>query len=186
LNKVVGSLKSVPLLFPDLCTELFEGSTSTGIDSWGPSSTLPHPADYTEHDYVDVDSTPNETPDFPTPGGASEASSGHSKHKEVDANKRVAGNKRKAKTLDFEEEIIKFTRAIVEKNDRVEISETDKEMDACMEKLDNLDWGDEETRYKTALLLFVENGDVRKLWLRLKPSSCESWVMSMGRKFGHV
>src|SRR4051812_48496368 len=103
LNKVVGTLKTVPLIFPDLCTDLFEGSTSTGIGSWGPSSTLPHPNEYTDVDdtpnYVDVDDTPNETPPIPTPGGASVASSGNSKPKEVDSNKRVGGNKRKGKSI---------------------------------------------------------------------------------------
>ncbi|XP_023759494.1 L10-interacting MYB domain-containing protein-like [Lactuca sativa] len=33
LNKIVGALKTVPLLFPDLCTQLFGGSTCTDFDS---------------------------------------------------------------------------------------------------------------------------------------------------------
>lgn len=31
-------MKTTPLLFPDLCTLLFDGIAITGADSWGPSS----------------------------------------------------------------------------------------------------------------------------------------------------
>ncbi|KAF5754508.1 putative Myb/SANT-like domain-containing protein [Helianthus annuus] len=44
-NKYVEALRSAPLAFPELCCQLFEGSTSNGFDSWGPSSTLPHPSE---------------------------------------------------------------------------------------------------------------------------------------------
>jgi len=54
LNKMVAKLRSVPLCYPDLCTQLFEGATATGNASWGPSSTLPHPTEvFTEDDYDD-------------------------------------------------------------------------------------------------------------------------------------
>ncbi|KAL7596924.1 hypothetical protein Lser_V15G30597 [Lactuca serriola] len=83
LNKFVLSLKSKPLLFPDLCTQLFEGSTSTGFQSWGPSSTLPHPVEeFSAHDFDD--DVLMET---------SEESSVCSKNKEVGGNKRVGGKK---------------------------------------------------------------------------------------------
>ena len=38
--------------------------------------------------------------------------------------------------------------------------------------------------YDTTFLLFGERAAVRKVWLRLKPASCESWVRNAGRKFG--
>ncbi|MFS7960369.1 putative Myb/SANT-like domain-containing protein [Helianthus anomalus] len=44
-NKYVEALRSAPLAFPELCCQLYEGSTSNGFDSWGPSSTLPHPSE---------------------------------------------------------------------------------------------------------------------------------------------
>ena len=30
------------MLFPDLCTQLFDGSTSNGFEGWGPASKLPN------------------------------------------------------------------------------------------------------------------------------------------------
>ena len=53
---MVEKLRNAPLLYPDLCTQLFDGATSTGAASWGPSSTLPHPAEvFTTQDYDDID-----------------------------------------------------------------------------------------------------------------------------------
>ncbi|KAL7593468.1 hypothetical protein Lser_V15G35582 [Lactuca serriola] len=40
----------------------------------------------------------------------------------------------------------------------------DKDVDACMEKLNKMEWGEEDERHKTALLLFGESADVRKVW----------------------
>nr|GEV87935.1 L10-interacting MYB domain-containing protein-like [Tanacetum cinerariifolium] len=34
--------------------------------------------------------------------------------------------------------------------------------------------------YDTALLLFDQSADYRKLWLHLKPESCGNWVKSVG------
>lgn len=133
MNKTVGALKTVPLLFPGLCTQLFEGSTSTDFDSWGPSSTLPRPTpEYTEHDFHEVQCTQKETPDSTQHVAASEESSGHSKNRRVGGNKRAGGNKRNARALEVEEEIIKFARTLVEQYQR---SEVNNDIDACIEKL---------------------------------------------------
>ncbi|XP_052619625.1 uncharacterized protein LOC128125995 [Lactuca sativa] len=40
----------------------------------------------------------------------------------------------------------------------------DKDVDACMEKLNKMEWGEEDERHKTALLLFGESADVQKVW----------------------
>lgn len=34
---MVETLKTSPLIFPDLCVALFDGTATTGHDSWGPS-----------------------------------------------------------------------------------------------------------------------------------------------------
>ncbi|XP_052622453.1 L10-interacting MYB domain-containing protein-like [Lactuca sativa] len=177
LNKHMLSLKTKPLLFPDLCTQLFEGSTSTDFESWGPSSTLPRPVEeFSAHDFDDDVLMETSTQHI----GASEESSGRSKHTEIGGNKRVGGKKRDVRALEVEYEIIKLARLLVEKNERIEKREMDKDVDACMEKLNKMEWGEEDERHKTALLLFGESADVRKVWLRLSHTSCESWVMGAG------
>ncbi|XP_023741892.1 uncharacterized protein LOC111889972 [Lactuca sativa] len=57
LNKMVEKLTNAPLLYPYLCTELFDGVTTTGAVSWGLSSTLPHPPSkvFTTKDYEDIE-----------------------------------------------------------------------------------------------------------------------------------
>ncbi|XP_023738324.1 uncharacterized protein LOC111886317 [Lactuca sativa] len=50
LNKMVETLRTSPLVYPDLCVQLFDGSAATGIHGWGASSTLPHPS----HDSPDI------------------------------------------------------------------------------------------------------------------------------------
>nr|GEX53625.1 L10-interacting MYB domain-containing protein-like [Tanacetum cinerariifolium] len=53
-------------------------------------------------------------------------------------------------------------------------------MGACIEKLDKVGWAAQDPMYDTALLLFGQSVDYRKLWLHLKPESCGNWVKSVG------
>nr|GEW04944.1 L10-interacting MYB domain-containing protein-like [Tanacetum cinerariifolium] len=56
------------------------------------------------------------------------------------------------------------------------------DMGACIEKLDKIGWTAQDPMYDTALLLFGQSADYRKLWLHLKPESCGNRVKSVGRK----
>nr|GEY15718.1 ribonuclease H-like domain-containing protein [Tanacetum cinerariifolium] len=49
------------------------------------------------------------------------------------------------------------------------------------EKLDKVGWAAQDPMYDTALLLFGQSSEYRKLWLHLKPESCGNWVKSVGR-----
>ncbi|KAL7610368.1 hypothetical protein Lser_V15G14500 [Lactuca serriola] len=188
LNKMVEKLRNAPLLYPDLCTQLFDGATSTGAASWGPSSTLPYPAEvFTTQDYEDIEMVdtppqmdiPASASTVPPPTSASHASgdsSGRSKNKR---GKRNAPTD----TLDDDikevgKEIMKAAQAFAQTNN------LDKEMDECIEKLKGLEWGDSDPKYITALMLFAENAGNRKIWLHLESSTCELWVKSAGKNFG--
>ncbi|XP_035844562.1 uncharacterized protein LOC118491160 [Helianthus annuus] len=57
------------------------------------------------------------------------------------------------------------------------------DMDACLEKSETLGWDESDAKYETALLLFGESADLRKLWVRLKPQNCEKWVKNAGAKY---
>ncbi|KAI3710032.1 hypothetical protein L2E82_39805 [Cichorium intybus] len=62
-NKNVDKLRNSPLVYIDLCSQLFDGATSTGLQSWGPSSTRPRPTnEFFEHDFDDVQCTQMEPP----------------------------------------------------------------------------------------------------------------------------
>nr|GEX20839.1 L10-interacting MYB domain-containing protein-like [Tanacetum cinerariifolium] len=75
------------------------------------------------------------------------------------------------KKLEILEDVSKLTRMMMEKN-------KEDDMGACIEKLDKM--GAEEPIYDTALLLFCQSADYRKLWLHLKPESCGRWVKNAG------
>ncbi|GJR69804.1 hypothetical protein Tco_0015869, partial [Tanacetum coccineum] len=74
----------------------------------------------------------------------------------------------------LEEDVSKLTRMMMEKN-------KEDDMGACIEKLDKMGWGREEPIYDTALLLFGQSADYRKLWLHLKMESCGKWVKNAGK-----
>ncbi|GKB18367.1 L10-interacting MYB domain-containing protein-like protein [Tanacetum coccineum] len=91
-------------------------------------------------------------------------------------------------------DISKIARMMMEKEDKMMavakdvskmmrmMNEKNKDdMGACFKKLENIGWGTEDPLYETALLLFGESADYRKLWLHLKPESCGKWVKNAGR-----
>ncbi|KAI3764499.1 hypothetical protein L2E82_14508 [Cichorium intybus] len=112
-NKNIESLRRTPLPFPDLCTQLFEGATSTGADSWGPSSTLPRPSQdstqYSLNDFDDIDCTQKESV------GVGEESSGQSKkrkRREMSKSKETSNSR----LLEIGEDISKVAKILVETN----------------------------------------------------------------------
>ncbi|GKC18234.1 L10-interacting MYB domain-containing protein-like protein [Tanacetum coccineum] len=74
----------------------------------------------------------------------------------------------------LEEDVSKLTRLTMEKNKEDDIG-------ACIEKLDKIGWVAQDPMYDTAILLFGQSADYRKLWLHLKPESCGNWVKNAGK-----
>ncbi|KAK9054597.1 hypothetical protein SSX86_025676 [Deinandra increscens subsp. villosa] len=193
LDPYVEKVKNAPLIFPELCVQLFEGVTSTGAHAWGPSSTLPNPADEFSTDDMDAVNFTQMKTEAPH---ESDESSSRSKHNERQGNSKRA----RKNTLDddFREvgkEIVNVAKMLVENErlsrereierlEREKEKEKENDVGACMEKLEKMGWGEGDPRYDTALLLFGESADLRKVWLHLKVPSCESWVRNAGRKFG--
>nr|GFC06408.1 L10-interacting MYB domain-containing protein-like [Tanacetum cinerariifolium] len=77
------------------------------------------------------------------------------------------------KLATLEEGVSKMMRMLME--------EKKDDMGACIEKLDKVGWAAQDPMYDTALLVFDQSADYRKLCLHLKPESCENWVKSVGR-----
>nr|GFC23214.1 putative reverse transcriptase domain-containing protein [Tanacetum cinerariifolium] len=69
----------------------------------------------------------------------------------------------------------------VSKMMRMLMEEKKDDMGACIEKLYKIGWAAQDPMYDTALLLFGQSADYRKLWLHLKPESCGNWVKSVGK-----
>nr|GEX20079.1 pectinesterase inhibitor [Tanacetum cinerariifolium] len=79
------------------------------------------------------------------------------------------------KLATLEEGVLKMMRKLMEEK-------KEDNMGACIEKLDKVGWAAQDPMYDTALLLFGQSADYRKLWLHLKPESCGNWVKSVGSK----
>ncbi|KAL8199533.1 hypothetical protein R6Q57_013101 [Mikania cordata] len=142
-NKFVEALRTVPLAYAELCIQLFESPTSNGFESWGPSSTLPHPfeevLDNTSNGLEDVDLTAMGTPT---------------------------------------DNINVMAKVFIEKH------KASNDIEACMAKLESMGWDVLDAKYQTAILLFGESADLRKVWLLLNPLACEPWVNNAGAKYG--
>ncbi|KAK1422059.1 hypothetical protein QVD17_24920 [Tagetes erecta] len=171
-NKLIKALRTSPLSYPELCVQLFKGSTSNGFDSWGLSSTLPCPSeevsDHNLNDLEDIECTQMETPTQ----GVSEESSSQSKITEK--RKYQTFN---SKLIEVGDQIIKVAKMLIEKHN------LSNDMDACMEKLETMGWGELDAKYQTTLLLFGESADMRKVWLHLQSHVCELWVRNAGAKY---
>ncbi|RAL50123.1 hypothetical protein DM860_007797 [Cuscuta australis] len=135
-NKYVEALRSVPLAYPELCCQLYEGSTSNGFDSWGPSSMLPHPSEEVyEHklddmDVVDVECTQMDSPSK----GVSQESSIIRPQKKEKGEKRKHKATLESKLIEVGEDISKLAKMMIEKHTLSD------DMDACLEKLETLGW----------------------------------------------
>ncbi|KAK9066660.1 hypothetical protein SSX86_013983 [Deinandra increscens subsp. villosa] len=193
-NKNVESLRTTPLEYPELCIQLFEGSTSTGVDSWGPSSTLPRDSEevFDDNEYEDIDD--NEMPLVvsqrnkttpPSQGGSEEFSERSAKRKSssqgvsdespIRPKKGKAKETFKSKVLEVGNSINKVANMMLEKHN---------DMNQCLQKLKTLGWGPTDARFKTSLLLFGESADMRKVFLGLEEEHCELWVKMAGAKYG--
>ncbi|KAL8251474.1 hypothetical protein R6Q59_035167 [Mikania micrantha] len=144
----------VPLSYPKLCVQLFEGSMSNGFDSWGSSSILSHPLDEaSDHNSngIDVfDCTQMEPPSQ----GVSEATSVRSKKGDK---KRKAKETLNSKLIEVGDQITKVANVLIEKHN------LSTDMNACMEKLATMGWDELDARYQTTLLLFGESANIRKV-----------------------
>ncbi|PWA98941.1 myb/SANT-like domain-containing protein [Artemisia annua] len=175
-NKYVEPVRSTGLLFPDLCTQLFDGSTSNGFEGWGPASKLPNDCEDSanvvsveDDDIQHVQSIPTSTQE--PPNSSKEGLTGPQSKKRK--GKQASSSNKSA----VEEDFAKVVQLMMEKH-------RGDDIDACMEKLEKVGWGTDNLLYDVAVMLFSESADYRKVWMRLKPESLENWVRNAGRKYG--
>ncbi|GJV58057.1 nucleic acid-binding, OB-fold protein [Tanacetum coccineum] len=100
---------------------------------------------------------------------------------DLDSCSQTQSNEQKGQSSDnvtvAAKDTIKDASMTMEKN-------KDDDIRACFEKLEKIGWGTEDPLYDTALLLFLESAEYRKLWLLLRPESCGKWVKNAGSKLG--
>ncbi|KAL8237353.1 hypothetical protein R6Q59_018434 [Mikania micrantha] len=166
-NKFVEALRTVPLAYPELCTQLFEGSTCNDFESWGPFSTFPHPfeevLDNTSNGLEDVDLTAMGTPTV----SVNDDSPVQPKKKGVKRKDKESIN---SSLIEIKDNINEMAKVFIEKH------KASNDIEACMAKLESMGWDVLDAKYQTAILLFGESADLRKVWLLLNPLACKPWV----------
>ncbi|KAI3763318.1 hypothetical protein L1987_53772 [Smallanthus sonchifolius] len=144
-----------------------KGSTSNGFESWGPSSTLPHPyeevLENTLNGIEDIEFTRMDTL---TPSVNEESPVLPTKRGEKQKDRESLNSK----LIEVGDNINEMAKVLIEKH------KVSNDMEACVAKLETMEWEELDAKYQTALLLFGESVDLRKVSLLLKPQSCEPWV----------
>ncbi|KAK9079613.1 hypothetical protein SSX86_001286 [Deinandra increscens subsp. villosa] len=177
-NPKVESLRRAPLDHPELCTQLFEGSTSTGFDSWGPSSTFPRPSvniNLDETSDTQMHMVISQESSYRSGNKRNTSTEGASEESPVMSKKGKKKDTFKSKVLEVGEDISKVANMLLERN---------QDADKCFEKLNALGWERTDAKYQTTLLLFGESSGVRRVFLLLEPDTCEQWVRNAGGKYG--
>lgn len=184
-NPKAKTLKTSPLLFPDLCIQLFDG-VSAGVNSLEPTSTRNRVYSTNESEVHEVDlvqgrgsyeesnvtnpniekATPQVQENKDTPDDESQRPRKKSKQPVNQSNNSL-----------FEENVSKALEIIIQKQN----GPTNKE---CRDRLKSLGWSAKNSLYQLALGIFCESASHREAWMNLEDDEAEIWVKMISRKLG--
>lgn len=91
-----------------------------------------------------------------------------------------------------EEEIVSVLKIMAEKHNKPEPSSTSEKsqlptFDDCLNRLNEIGWGDNDPLYDVALAIFWEPNDhYRQAWMKMNPDKCANWVKMIGRSKGFM
>lgn len=186
-NKHVDSLRTSPLSFPELCTQLYDGAAATGIDGRGPSSKRDRTVEPNKDlEILSIEDIPfstqaQESPNPPlnssTPGTQSHASTPN--FEEQRPTKKAKKSTKKSNNSESEEEMCKALKLIVNNNSGPSLKE-------CKDKLNHLGWGSQNSLHKMALRIFCESASYREQWMLLEDDENEAWVEMVSLKLGFL
>ncbi|KAJ9559088.1 hypothetical protein OSB04_013702 [Centaurea solstitialis] len=170
-NKYIESLKSTSLLFPKLCTQLFEEVAIKRVEDGGSSSTRSRSCAEAEPICIEENEDLNETQETSTPNCSSHA-------KDERPTKKTKALK-SPNMLTIEEDVSKAIKLIIDRNNGPSFKD-------CQDKLRSLGWGAKNPLHKMALVIFCESATYREAWLHLQADEVEDWVRMIGHKLGLV
>ncbi|XP_074383565.1 uncharacterized protein LOC141725080 isoform X2 [Apium graveolens] len=155
-NPKAKTLKTSPLLFPDLCIQLFDG-VSAGRGSFEESNV----------------SNPN--PEKVTPQVQENKDTRHDESQRPRKKSKQLVNQ--SNNSQFEENMCKALEIIIQKQN----GPTNME---CRGRLKSLGWSAENPLYQLALGIFCESASHREAWMNLEEDEAEIWVKMISRKLG--
>ncbi|XP_070044544.1 uncharacterized protein [Nicotiana tomentosiformis] len=152
------ALKTSPLPFPDLCTKLFEGSTTTRIHGWSLSCTYPRPGVSSISTTIDIDTL--DRVEYLVGNKNDGAPTDYPSQSSVPIENKPLGKKKKIalSQLDIEEKMSIALELLVKINSGPDVEE-------CMVKLEEL--GSEEPLYSATVSILYEGDNYRKAWMNI-------------------
>lgn len=188
-NPKAKTLKTSPLLFPDLCIQLFDG-VRAGVNGSEPTSTRNRVYSTNESEVHEVDNslvlvqgqgsyeesnvsnpnlekvTPQVQENKDTPDDECQRPRKKSKQPANQSN-----------NSQFEENMSKALEIIIQKQN----GPSNKE---CRGRLKSLGWSSKNPLYQLALGIFCESASHREAWMNLEEDEAEIWVKMISRKLG--
>ncbi|KAL8121190.1 uncharacterized protein LOC141725080 isoform X1 [Apium graveolens] len=188
-NPKAKTLKTSPLLFPDLCIQLFDG-VSAGVNILEPTSTRSRVYSTNESEVHEVDysivlvpgrgsfeesNVSNPNPEKVTPQVQENKDTRHDESQRPRKKSKQLVNQ--SNNSQFEENMCKALEIIIQKQN----GPTNME---CRGRLKSLGWSAENPLYQLALGIFCESASHREAWMNLEEDEAEIWVKMISRKLG--
>lgn len=192
-NPKAECLKTSPLTFPDLCTQLFDGVASTSTNVRGSNSTRPRtitqPNESEPNELIvlgieegvinQAQGSSNPSHNISTPSTPSHASTPSFDLEERRPTKRARQSLNQSNNTRLEEEMSNALKLMVHKDSGPSVQE-------CKDKLHDLGWGAQNSLHKMALGIFCESASYREAWMILEEDEIENWVLMVARKLGYI
>ncbi|KAK1361907.1 hypothetical protein POM88_046381 [Heracleum sosnowskyi] len=188
-NKHVATLRTAPLIFPDLCKNLFDGAAATGVSGWGPSSKNNRTFDLSDDLEIlgneDIQSQSHMNPPFSGTHSNSNAtfqgttqSNTSDTHDEGERPKKKAKSSSKpSKSSQIEDKMVSALDLMIQNNSGPSLQE-------CKEKLNKIGWASTNPLRQMALGIFCESATYRTQWILLEQDEVEPWVKMVSSKLG--
>lgn len=179
-NSYVSTLKNAPLLYPDLCKNLYDGATATGVSGWGPSSKKSRTIDLSDDlETLEAEDIPNQSHNNspPTEILGSHSTASNTSDKGERPMKKIKTSSKTAKNSQLEDKMMSALDLMVQSNSGPSLQE-------CKEKLNKLGWGPTNSLHHMALGIFCESATYRRQWMLLDENENETWVKMVSKKLG--
>lgn len=191
------TLKSSPLVFPDLCKALFEGTSATGSRVYAPSSTRErtvvsspfpshfHSTQHEEEEEDDDDEGPNVDPSIvsPTP----HSSKPNKKRAKIDMDELAWDMKGALQTL-VTRQVAPVVAPVVPPVAPPVVPPPTTTIDACIKRLNTLGLDPSDPLYQAAIDIFGHTTLLRETWLINSPDPkiLKEWISRTARRLGFI
>ncbi|XP_074343000.1 uncharacterized protein LOC141680773 [Apium graveolens] len=188
-NKHVATLRTTPLIFPDLCRSLFDGAAATGVSGWGPSSKKNRSTDLNDDLEIlggdDIHSQSQANSQFSgTHLNSNSTFQGTTQSNVLDTQDEGERPKKKAKSLSKPSKSSQLEDKMASALDLMIQNNSGPSLQECKEKLNKIGWESTNPLCQMALGIFCESATYRTQWMLLEEDEIEPWVKMVSSKLG--